>query len=81
MKATQWIPVLLPKEVVEQLIKSYIAPSKDGSYLKILKDLQTKVKKVKYLKELEKLQIIKKLHKARKGLLKENPHAYIDYTA
>lgn len=80
-KTSQWIPVLLPKEVVEQLLKSHIASNKSTSYTEILKSLQSKTKEVKLFSGLSKQQVIKKLHLGKKKLLKENPHAYIDYTA
>jgi len=46
-----------------------------------LKILQEKVKTMKLFSGMGEQQIIKKLHQERKKLLKENPHAYINYSA
>lgn len=80
-KASEWIPVLLPKEVVEQLLKSYIASGKHTSYIEILHDLQNKAKELNLFSGLSKQQVIKKLHLKRKNLLKVNSHVYINDTA
>lgn len=81
-KATQWIPVLLPKDVVEQLLKSYISSEgKRKSSMEILKNLQKKVKEIKLFEGMNNQQIVEKLHKQRKRLLKEEHNAYIDHTA
>lgn len=80
-KATQWIPVLLPKDIVKELLKEYAAIKGQTSYMGLLKSLQKKVKAVKLFKGVSQQQIMKKLHQTRRKLLKENPHAYIDHTA
>lgn len=79
---SQWIPVLLPKDVVKQLLKEYVIPAKaKNSYLEILKSLQNKAKTMKLFTDMTEQQTIRKLHKVRKTLLKKNPNAYIDYSA
>lgn len=79
---SQWIPVLLPKNVVKQILKEYIIPTRgEDSYMEILKDLQSKAKTMRIFTSMTKQQIISKLHKVRKTLLKDHPDAYIDYSA
>lgn len=79
---SQWIPVLLPKGVVKQLLKEYVIPSKaKNSYMEILKKLQSQAKKMRLFSGMTKQQTIRKIHQTRKTLLKENPHVYIDYSA
>lgn len=79
---SQWIPVLLPKDVVLKILKEYVIPSKaKNSYMEILKSLQSRVKTMKIFTGMTKQQTIRKLHQTRKTLLKENPDAYINYSA
>ena len=57
------------------------AERKNKSHLTKLKDLQKAFKKAKLFEGMTDDQIMKKLHKTREKLLKENPHAYIDYNS
>lgn len=63
------VPVFVSKEVLEKLLKEYIASTKK------------KVVKAKLFVKTTEKQIMGKLHKTREQLLKKNPHAYINYNS
>ena len=77
-----WVPVLLPKVVVQELLKQGLArPTDKKSYFAVLEQLQRKVKNLKLFEGMSASQIMNKLHKTRKRLLREDPHAYINYNS
>lgn len=78
----EWVPILLPKQVLHRLLKeSFETERKEKAYLTRLKDLKKAFKKAKLFEGMTKEQIMKKLHKTKEQLLRENPNAYIDYNS
>jgi len=74
---SDWIPVLLPKEALEGLLKeSNEAKGKDKSYLAALNALQGGFKKARLFEGMTEEQIMKKLHKTRKKIWREKYAKY-----
>ena len=79
--SSDWVQVLLPRIVVQELLRESLEPKDKNSYATMFKQLQSKSKKLKLFKGLTAEQIMEKLHETRKQLLRENPHAYINYNS
>ena len=79
--SSDWIPVLLPKVVVQELLRESLEYKDKNAYVATFRHLQSKIKNLKLFKDLTSEQIMEKIHKTRKQLLQENPHAYINYNS
>ena len=77
MAKNDWVPVLLPKEALQNLLKERLeAERKNKSHLARLKGLQKAFKKARLFEGMTEEQIIKKLHKTREQVWREKYAKY-----